>query len=316
MRKIGTIPDQKQARVFCDFLYSKGIENECEPNSSGTFDVWVHRDEQLAESEELLEKFVSDPQNPEFKAAARAGEELFKQQQKQVKKQRVKAVDVRTQWGSGAVLRMGKATAALMAISIGAFLLGMFGSEVRELPNIRQLFSISSFPPGAGIISDAETVQIERNFLYEVRHGQVWRLFTPMFLHFGVIHILFNMMWLKTLGSTIERADGTARFIFQVLVISAIGNVAQYMVSGPYFGGMSGVVYGLFGYSWIVGKYEPATGLGIDQNNVVMMLVWAGLCLTGLVGPIANTAHFTGLACGLIWAAIRLRRIPFGPARF
>jgi GlpG protein len=309
MRKIGSVTDQKQARTFCDFLYAKGIENECEPNSSGTFDVWVHRDEQLDEAEEYLQRFESDPANPEFKSAARAGEQLFKQQQRAERQQRSQAIDVRTKWGRGVVVRMGGATAALMAISIGTYLMTEFGSEAAGLPSLRQLFSISRLPSGGGLITDGET--IHSTFLYEVRRGQIWRLFTPMFLHFGILHILFNMMWLKTLGSSIERADGTLRLVLQVLVIAAISNVAQYAVAGPYFGGMSGVVYGLFGYAWIVGKHAPETGMGIDQNNVIIMLVWAGLCLTGLVGPVANTAHFSGLACGLVWAAIRLRRIPF-----
>jgi len=64
---------------------------------------------------------------------------------------------------------------------------------------------------------------------------------------------------------------------------------------------MSGVVYGLFGYIWMRGKFDPASGLFIDQRSVILMMVWFGLCFTGWVGPIANIAHGGGLAVGALW---------------
>ena len=67
---------------------------------------------------------------------------------------------------------------------------------------------------------------------------------------------------------------------------------------------MSGVVYGLFGYIWIRGKLDPASGLYMEQINVVLMLVWFVVCLTGMVGPIANVVHGVGLAMGALWGYI------------
>jgi GlpG protein len=124
------------------------------------------------------------------------------------------------------------------------------------------------------------------------------------------------MMWLKQLGGAVESTEGQWNIAGQVLLYAVAGNLAQYFVSGPSFGGMSGVVYGLFGFIWICGKYDPNRPYALDRMTVGMMLGWAVLCLTGALGPIANTAHFVGLFGGIVWAAVTVRRIPFTPIRF
>jgi GlpG protein len=77
---------------------------------------------------------------------------------------------------------------------------------------------------------------------------------------------------------------------------------------------MSGVVYALFGYVWMKGRFEPHLQMGVMPQTVTIMLVWLVACMTGLLGPIANAAHVAGLAAGLVagyaptgWR--RLRRI-------
>jgi membrane associated rhomboid family serine protease len=137
--------------------------------------------------------------------------------------------------------------------------------------------------------------------LYEIRQGEIWRLVTPIFIHLSVIHIIFNMMWLWDLGGTIEILQGRFNLISQVLIYGVVGNLAQYYSSGPLFGGMSGVVYGLLGYLWMQGKFNPRFGATIPKEIVVMMLIWYFLSWTGFLGPIANMAHTGGLVVGLIW---------------
>jgi GlpG protein len=153
--------------------------------------------------------------------------------------------------------------------------------------------------------------------LVAIRRGQVWRLVTPIFLHFGILHLVFNMFWLRDLGGMIELRRGTWRLALIVLAAAVIPNLAQYFWAGPFFGGMSGVVYALFGYVWIKGRYEPHLGLGVSQETAFIMLAWLVLCMTGWVGDIANAAHVAGLVVGVVIAylPIGVRRLQRGMRR-
>jgi GlpG protein len=176
--------------------------------------------------------------------------------------------------------QLGKVTLVLIGICVAVAVWTNLGSndEVRH-------FLISEYRWG----------------LPEIRHGALWRLITPIFLHYGWVHIIFNMLWLKDLGTVIERRLGPRLLLGLVLVIGAISNFAQYSVSGSGAGGMSGVIYGLFGYIWMKSRVDPSSGFSVSQQTVMTMLVWLVLCYTGLLGNIGNTAHLTGLLAGVLW---------------
>jgi GlpG protein len=142
--------------------------------------------------------------------------------------------------------------------------------------------------------------QTATGFLPDVfQHGEFWRLLSPVFIHFGVLHLVFNMMWLYQLGSMIEARQSPLQLLLLVVVTGIISNLAQYIVAGPQFGGMSGVVYALAGYVWIRGKYDRASGLFLPQQSVTILLVWLAVCFTGMLGPVANFAHLGGLVSGM-----------------
>ena len=68
-------------------------------------------------------------------------------------------------------------------------------------------------------------------------------------------------------GHAEEARQGTWRLASLVVVIAALSNLGQYYVSGPNFFGISGVVYGLFGYIWMKGKFDPASGLFVNGDK-------------------------------------------------
>ena len=155
-------------------------------------------------------------------------------------------------------------------------------------------------------LSDEEEARIEeivgerlrRDNFAGIARGEIWRLFTPMFIHFGEIHLLFNMMWLWDLGRVLESRFRKLRFLLLVLGTSLAANVAQAFFGGPNFGGMSGVIYGLFGFVLLRQKFHPAGDVRLNPQTVPWMLLWLVICFTGAVGPVANAAHVAGLISG------------------
>jgi GlpG protein len=286
MRQIGRLEDEMQARRFGDFLYSRKIENQVEPTAAGGWVIWVVDESHLEEAVDLFERFAARPDDPMFVQGAGHGARQRHRQEQAHTPKRARIVDARTAFYRPPV-GYGTLTITLIVISVVVTLVVLLGGNDR----LRSLLSISEHSP----------MNRFAEHLPEIRHGQIWRLFTPMFLHFGPLHIIFNMLWLRDLGSMIETRKGTWTLLALVLVISAISNLGQYFVSGPSFGGMSGVVFGLLGYIWMQGKFDPASGLELHPQTVMLMIGWFFLGLTGMIGNIANTAHGVGAVVGITW---------------
>ena len=144
-----------------------------------------------------------------------------------------------------------------------------------------------------------------RPVLPEIQNGEIWRLVTPAFIHFGLFHIVFNMLWTWELGRLIEWRQGGILLGVLIVIMAAVSNLAQYIVSGPLFGGMSGVVYGLFGYIWLQGITNPQFAAKMNPAVVKLLLAWFLICWTGILEKvfgiaIANTAHTAGLVSGVV----------------
>lgn len=148
-----------------------------------------------------------------------------------------------------------------------------------------------------------------RSGLFEesLAQGQVWRLITPIFLHFSFLHILFNAMWMRELSKILEDYYSPKKFLFIFLFLALGSNVAQYLMKGPMFGGLSGVVYGLLGVLWVKKSLDEDFPFMLPKRDIYLMVGWFFLCLTGILGNIANTAHGVGLALGMLVSLIEVR---------
>lgn len=137
--------------------------------------------------------------------------------------------------------------------------------------------------------------------------GQVWRLITPDFLHFSWSHLIFNSVMMWFLGSQIEWMDGRGRLFVLFLVTSVVSNGFQYLVSGPLFGGLSGVVYGILAYCWLSQQRRPR--FQFPPALITFAVAWMVIGYTPVpemigVGRMANEAHLGGFLAGLACAAV------------
>ena len=148
--------------------------------------------------------------------------------------------------------------------------------------------------------------------------GEYWRLLTPMFLHFGILHLVFNMLWFWEIGRRIEQVNNGLLLLLLVLVSSLGSNLLQYAMTGPgFFGGMSGVVFGLLAYSLVWSRLLPSRDMGLANSIYIFMLGFLVFGFSGLfdllgLGNLANWAHLGGLLAGggfglLVVAGVKLR---------
>jgi GlpG protein len=102
------------------------------------------------------------------------------------------------------------------------------------------------------------------------------------------------------LGRQVEFVRGPVKLGLMILVLAVVSNLAQATAQGPFFGGMSGVVYGIFGYIWMQQRLRPDSGFHLEPSTVVILLVWFFLCWFGVIQNVANYAHGGGLAAGML----------------
>ena len=298
MRPIGEFDDEERASTFSGYLNYKGISCEVEEDDEGkSWTVWAHNEETLAKAIAEMHEFRQKPDASKYAELAREAQKQEKKERKieENKASRWREETLRNRW-QDRNRKPGIMTMALIITSVATFFVSKMGENTESVG----AFYISEF---VHLVAREAPVYVTatQNLLPEVSEGQVWRLITPIFLHFGFLHILFNMFWLHDLGSLIENRRGTGYFLAFILLAAIISNIAQYCISGPSFGGMSGVVYGLFGYVWMKGKFDPGDGIEMNPSTVTIMLAWFALCFTGIFGHVANWAHAAGLALGTLW---------------
>lgn len=144
----------------------------------------------------------------------------------------------------------------------------------------------------AGSLSDNATAPLfEQWGLWPaaVSNGAWWRLFTSGFLHFGPIHLAFNMIALWVIGRDLEQVLGRTRYLVVYLVSLLGGSVTVWLLSAPNVltAGASGAVFGLMGGLAVVlirMRRSPGPALTIILLNVVISFVVPGISILGHLG--------------------------------
>ena len=285
MRSIATFTEEKMALRFWNYLQAIEIESNLEEDENNEeWLVWVLDEEKFALALQAHQEFLNSPDDSKFTISKKNKTDDNQTNEESTRKSRFKNYNLRDSW-----LKQNKSpgmiSLALIITSVAVYLLSGMGKNTE----IVSAFLISEKANGS---------------LSEISSGQVWRIITPIFLHFGALHIIFNMLWLYELGGQIEKRKGAGFISLFILVTAIVSNLTQFKFGGPMFGGMLGVVYGLLGYVWIKSRFDPGDGLYISQNTALFMLAWFFLCFANVFPGVANWAHAGGLVTGAVWGYI------------
>lgn len=190
---------------------------------------------------------------------------------------------------------------SLILASLVVAVVSLLGSEVQRVASLfYPLLDTSGFFPLLGSMGSL---------------GDALRSLTPILLHFGELHLVFNMLWLWYFGSQLESVQPRYLYLILIILCAFVGNTTQYLYSGfNNFGGMSGVVYGLVGYAWVTQAFMPQSPQLIN-NRMFVVFVIALLAMELFASSwIASAAHVGGLLAGLIWgvAVVLLYRFVLG----
>ena len=323
MRCIGSLPDSALARRFGDYLVSEGVPNQVEENSAGRWDVWVINDDQLDEARGELARFEAEPAAARYDGVSAEARRIRSAEQERAERLRRNYTDVRTQWARAGA--MPAVTLVLICLALVVAAGTKLGDGATPMLNwllfapFDQAVEIATEDRRSAFTGDDVDFS-GGNMFGAILAGQVWRLITPIFIHFGPLHLVFNLYWVFHFGRMIEGRKGSLFFSLLVFAAALLGNLgeAAWVELSPLndgfryaaFGGLSGVVYGLFGYAWLTGRRRPHEQIGVDPQTALILFAWLILCMTGLLGSIANAAHVAGLLSGLAlaWLNPRLPR--------
>ena len=134
-----------------------------------------------------------------------------------------------------------------------------------------------------------------------------------MFIHFSLVHLLFNCAIVVELGRRLEHELGGWRLWLVVLILGSISNLGQYaMNSNPVFGGLSGVGYGLLGFVLVMERLvaeRPIWHLapGVSGSLLFFLLLFSTGITEGFGLFVANSAHWFGLLSGALTALLFVR---------
>ncbi|MHB8864791.1 MAG: rhomboid family intramembrane serine protease [Pirellulaceae bacterium] len=299
MRQVGSLPDQREAERFAAYLVTQGIDAHAEQDTHN-WAVWVRDEDRIDQARESLEHFKGDPEDHRYRGVERDAEVIRRGEfQRRVSAQK-NVVEMRSRWRQPS-MRRAPLTMTVIVLSVLVTLMGNFGKAQRGIG--RTMNQQLTF------CTPADYVMANKNPLASLAKGEVWRAITPVFLHLSPLHLAFNMIMFFQFGALFESLKGTVRLGLLMLVIAVVSNIGQAVAPSAWggtflFGGMSGVVYGLFGYAWVKSTFVPEPGFHVSQGTVLILVGWLILCMTPAIPNIANVAHVVGLVVGMTLAYV------------
>lgn len=153
-----------------------------------------------------------------------------------------------------------------------------------------------------GVLHDNdELINMFGNNYELVQNGEFYRLFTCMFVHADILHILFNMIALYSIGPVVERYYGKSKFLLIYLVSGLLGSIFSgvFMTADSISIGASGAIFGLLGSICYFTYYYRATLQGILRGSIMPVII-INLVIGFLSSSIDLSAHIGGLIGGIL----------------
>jgi len=149
--------------------------------------------------------------------------------------------------------------------------------------------------------SNDELINMFGNNYELVQNGEFYRLFTCMFVHADILHILFNMIALYSIGPVVERYYGKSKFLLIYLVSGLLGSIFSgvFMTADSISIGASGAIFGLLGSICYFTYYYRATLQGILRGSIMPVII-INLVIGFLSSSIDLSAHIGGLIGGIL----------------
>ncbi len=144
---------------------------------------------------------------------------------------------------------------------------------------------------------------------------QLWRLITPVFMHFSLLHLVFDLVIVIYLMRPLERRLGSGLILAGFLAIGICSNLVQYyFANAVLFGGLSGIAYGLVGFVLVMQwAFPDVSEWAGNRGFLIAMLVFLVLYSTGVTEivdlHIANAAHWAGLVSGILLAGLMIVKL-------
>lgn len=280
--EIGVLPRRELALKFADYLNSIGIKATAKPGFGANYSIYVANESDVSKAKLELLRFGNNPFAKAYNEASWARGRTLK---------RERAVKSGGMWsfslGGGHVWSLMSLTSFLEIICLVVFVLMLVPAGEAMMLELLSWHSAS---------------EITSSF-------QVWRLLTPIFLHFGILHIAFNLVMFEAFARPLERHLGTMHLLYVVLSIALVSNVLQFLFLPPFtiFGGMSGVVYGVIGYMGVLSRRpDLPDDMRIPPGLLMVSVIF--IALGFFLSGIANVCHLGGLLMGLALGFINYKR--------
>lgn len=202
-------------------------------------------------------------------------------------------------WGYGPAIQKLLGNGSMVPLIVGASIILYVLSILLDpsaLFQTRGMLSILS-PSGEALDKLGMTGR------YAMANGRWWTLITAIYLHGGVLHILFNMLWLRQLGFMVERLFGSSRSFLIFTISGAVGFYISDMVGIMFTVGASGSIFGLLGALVYFGRRrggELGTAIYRQVGMWAIILFVMGFMMPG-VNNLAHAGGFVGGYLSAMW---------------